>query len=59
MDGDEDSDIDLFVVCPVETAEDSEPWVTQVDTLRRGVTAWQPLPDLSAGPVATSRAHRG
>ena len=40
MDGDEDSDIDLFVVRPVETAEDSEPWATQVDTLRRGVTAW-------------------
>jgi hypothetical protein len=40
MDGDEDSDIDLFVARPLEITEDSEPWATQVDKLRSTVTAW-------------------
>jgi hypothetical protein len=40
MDGDVDSDMDLFVVRPPETREDSEPWATHVDRLSSDVTDW-------------------
>lgn len=39
-DGDVRSDIDLFVIRPARTAEDSEPWAGQVDRLRQAVHAW-------------------
>ena len=39
-DGDVGSDIDLFVIRPVRSAEDSEPWAGQVDRLRMHVRSW-------------------
>lgn len=38
--GDIRSDIDLFVIRPARTAEDSEPWAGQVDCLRQAVEDW-------------------
>ncbi|MHB2022681.1 MAG: nucleotidyltransferase domain-containing protein [Mycobacteriales bacterium] len=39
-DGDTRSDIDLFVIRPARTAEDSEPWASQIDHLRDAVAKW-------------------
>jgi len=39
-DGDTRSDIDLFVIRPARTAEDSEPWASQIDPLRDAVANW-------------------
>jgi len=39
-DGDTRSDIDLFVIRPARTAEDSEPWASQIDRLREAVASW-------------------
>ena len=39
-DGDTRSDIDLFVIRPARTAEDSEPWASQIYSLRAAVANW-------------------
>ena len=39
-DGDAQSDIDILLIRPGETDEDSEPWASQVDEMRERVTRW-------------------
>jgi predicted nucleotidyltransferase len=39
-DGDEDSDIDIFLVRPVHVDEENETWQRQADELRTAVEAW-------------------
>ncbi len=61
-DGDETSDIDLFVVRPATVGEDDDTWRNQVDGLAEGVRRWTGnhagMAELSTDQLASLRKRR-
>lgn len=61
-DGDETSDIDLFVVRPVEVEDDDPTWRSQLDGLAEGVRRWTGnhagIAELSTEQLASLRERR-